>query len=140
MTEWRHTDPLHRNMPGNRATALHRVIGLGSAKSGVHHWWLQRITAAALIPLAVWFLSALIVHVVGGHAATLTWLKRPIVAVPMILLLVTLFHHARLGLQVIIEDYDHSDRLKFAAVAIVHGGCYGLMITGIFATLLIVLG
>ena len=139
MSQWNRRDPINRNPTTGYASALHRAIGLGSAKSGAYHWWLQRVTAVALVPLSVWFLAALIAQVVGGPATAGAWLGRPIVAIPMILLLVALFQHLRLGLQVIIEDYVHSDRIKFAAVAAAHGGCYALMVVGIFAILLIAL-
>lgn len=139
MSQWSRRDPLNRNPASARSTALHRAIGLGSAKSGAHDWWLQRATAVALVPLSVWFLAALIAQVVGGHDAAAAWLAKPIVAILMILFLVAMFQHLRLGLQVIIEDYVHSDRIKFAAVAAVYGGCHALMVAGIFAILLIAL-
>ena len=139
MSQWNRRDPLNRNPASARSTALYRAIGLGSAKSGAHDWWLQRATAVALVPLSVWFLAALIAQVIGGHAVAATWLGRPSVAIMMILLLIALFQHLRLGLQVIIEDYVHSDRIKFAAVAAAHGGCYVLMVAGVFAILSIAL-
>ncbi|MFC5582770.1 succinate dehydrogenase, hydrophobic membrane anchor protein [Rhodanobacter terrae] len=133
MSQWKRRDPLDRDPPEGRASSLHRAMGLGSAKSGAHHWWLQRATAAALVPLSVWFLAELIAQMAKGHVAAAAWLGKPFVAIPMILLLVAMFQHLRLGLQVIIEDYVHSDRIKFAAVAAVHGACYTLMATGILA-------
>ena len=139
MSEWERQDPLQRNAPGGHATALHRAIGLGSAKTGASHWWLQRATAVALIPLFVWFLAALVTHASGGHAELVVWLARPLTAVLMILLLVALFEHLRLGLQVVAEDYVHADRVRFAVVATIHGICYALMTTGIFAVLQIAL-
>jgi succinate dehydrogenase / fumarate reductase membrane anchor subunit len=138
MSQWRRNDPLNRDIAGGHASPLRRAIGLGSAKFGAEHWWLQRVTAVALIPLAVWFMAGLIAHGGDGPAAVSTWLAHPWIALPMILLMVTLFQHTRLGLQVIIEDYVHSDRLKFALVAAIHASCYGLMAVGIFAVLVIV--
>lgn len=139
MSEWKRGDPLQRTQPGDRATALHRVIGLGSAKTGTSHWWLQRATAVALIPLLVWFLAALVTHARAGHAELVVWLARPVTALLMILLLVAMFQHLRLGLQVVAEDYVHADRVRFAVVAAIHGVCYALMTTGIFAVLLVAL-
>lgn len=139
MSEWKRGDPLKRTQSGDRATALHRAIGLGSAKTGVSHWWLQRATAVALIPLLVWFLAALVSHARVGHAELVVWLARPLTALLMILLLIALFQHLRLGLQVIAEDYVHADRLRFAVVAAIHGVCYALMTAGVFAMLLIAL-
>ena len=139
MSQWNRRDPLNRNPASARSTPLHRAIGLGSAKSGAHDWRLQRATGVALVPLSVWFLATLIAQVIGGHATAAAWLGKPIVAILMILFLVAMFQHLRLGLQVIIEDYVHSDRMKFIAVAVVYGGCYALMVAGIFAILLIAL-
>lgn len=139
MSEWKRRDPLQRNSPGDRATALHRAIGLGSAKTGVSHWRLQRATAVALIPLMVWFLAALVAHASSGYAELVAWLANPVTAVLMIVLLVTLFQHLRLGLQVVAEDYVHADRVRFAVVAAIHGVCYALMTVGVFAVLLIAL-
>ncbi|GAB3784935.1 succinate dehydrogenase, hydrophobic membrane anchor protein [Dyella agri] len=139
MSEWKRGDPLQRNQPGGRATALHRSIGLGSAKAGASHWWLQRATAVALIPLLMWFLAALVSHARAGHAELVAWLARPVTAVLMILLLVAMFQHLRLGLQVVAEDYVHADRIRFAVTAAIHGISYALMTAGIFAVLLIAL-
>lgn len=139
MSQWNRHDPLHRDSPGDQATPLRRAIGLGSSKSGAEHWWLQRVTAVALIPLLVWFLAALVAHAGSGHAELVAWLARPVTAVLMILLLVAAFQHLRLGLQVITEDYVHADRLKFALVASIHGICLALMAAGVFAVLLIAL-
>lgn len=139
MSEWKRGDPLLRTQPGDRATPLHRAIGLGSAKTGTSHWWLQRVTAVALIPLLVWFLAALVGHTRAGHAELVVWLARPVTAMLMILLLMALFEHLRLGLQVIAEDYVHADRIRFVVVAAIHGVCYALMAVGIFAVLLLAL-
>jgi len=136
MSEWNRSDPIKRDVAGGKATALHRAKGLGSAKSGVNHWWLQRVSAVALVPLFVWFVTALLVHA-GSARTAADWLAQPWVALPMILLLIALFQHMRLGLQVIIEDYVHVDRLKFALVVTVHGACYSLMVVGIFSVLMI---
>jgi succinate dehydrogenase / fumarate reductase membrane anchor subunit len=138
MSEWHRNDPLNRDVTGGRASALRRAIGLGSAKSGAGHWWLQRITAVALVPLTLWFMAGLIGHAWNGPAAVSAWLAQPLVALPTILLVVVLFQHTRLGLQVVIEDYVHADRPKFALVAATHAGCYGLMAVGIFSVLVIV--
>lgn len=93
-------------------TPLSRVIHLGSARSGAQHWWLQRVTAVALVPLGVWFAASL-VSLAGADLATLqAWLARPIPALLMALFLATAFWHLKLGLQVIIEDYVHEEGAK----------------------------
>lgn len=140
MSEWNRKDPLNRPMPdasSGRASALRRAAGLGSSRSGTEHWRLQRVTAVALVPLSVWFIAALIANAGAEHAST--WLARPWVALPMMVLVIVTFQHTRLGLQVVVEDYVHSDRLKFALVASVHAASYLLMAIGVFATLLIAL-
>ncbi len=88
-------------------TSIGRVRGLGSAKEGAHHWWQQRLTAAANILLVSWFVIS-IARLPGYEYATVVrWLASPWVAVPMVLLVISVFYHFRLGLQVVIEDYQH---------------------------------
>lgn len=112
------------------------AIGLGSAKSGAEHWWAERVSAVALVPLTLWLVAALIAHSRADYAGVLSWLRNPGVAIAMILLLIALFHHTALGLQVIVEDYVHSG-LKFAAVVAVRLGCVALAVAGIIAALMI---
>lgn len=135
MSEWNRSDPLNRNPASGHASALRRAISLGSAKAGTEHWWSQRVTAIALVPLLIWFVASLIAHVGGGYTSVAGWLGWPPVAAVMTALLVALFWHMMLGLRVMIEDYVHSDRLKFAAVATVQACCWALMIIGVFAVL-----
>src|ERR1019366_3557023 len=113
---------------------LGRARGLGSAKDGVEHWWLQRVTAIALAPLTVWFIASLIAHIGGDYASLLAWLRTPMAALLMVLLMVTLFHHTALGLQVVIEDYVHSG-MKILALLAVRLACLGLAAAGVLATL-----
>jgi succinate dehydrogenase / fumarate reductase membrane anchor subunit len=113
-------------------SALARAIGRGSAKSGVEHWWAQRISAIALVPLMLWFVACLIRHTGSDYADFVAWLRDPAPMIGMILLLIFLFHHAGLGLQVVVEDYVHSD-WKFAAVIGVRLGCAALAMAGIIA-------
>ncbi len=90
-------------------TSIGRVRGLGSAHEGTHHWWRQRLTAGANIALFAWLLLAL--ARLGAHdfAGVHLWLTSPWVAVPMALLVLNVFYHLRLGLQVVIEDYQHDE-------------------------------
>ena len=90
---------------------LGRAIGLGSAKHGADHWWAQRVSAVALILLGLWFAASLIAHAGADHGAVVAWLRNPITAILMLLLVATTFYHAALGLQVVIEDYVHSEWL-----------------------------
>jgi succinate dehydrogenase / fumarate reductase membrane anchor subunit len=118
---------------------LARAIGLGSAKSGVEHWWAERVSAVALVPLTLWFVASIIAHTRSDYAGVITWLREFPTTILMILLLVALFYHTALGLQVVIEDYVHSG-LKFAAVVAVRLGCFAIATIGIFATLHIAWG
>jgi succinate dehydrogenase / fumarate reductase membrane anchor subunit len=115
-------------------TPLSRAIGLGSAKSGVEHWWAQRASAVALVPLTLWFIAATIAHTSSDYATFVAWLHAPAVMIAMVLLLITLFHHTALGLQVIAEDYVHSGA-KFAVVIAIRLCCLALAIAGIVAVL-----
>jgi succinate dehydrogenase / fumarate reductase membrane anchor subunit len=88
-------------------TELGRVRGLGSAKEGAHHWWQQRVTAAANLFLTIWFFVALVRLPAYDFDTVHAWLASPWAAIPLILLIVSVFYHFRLGLQVLIEDYLH---------------------------------
>jgi succinate dehydrogenase / fumarate reductase membrane anchor subunit len=109
-------------------------MGLGSAKAGVENWWAERVSAVALVPLTLWFVTSMIAHTRGDYAGLIAWLRELPTTVFMILLLVALFQHLALGLQVIVEDYVHSS-LRLAAIVVVRLGCFAIAIIGIFATL-----
>jgi succinate dehydrogenase / fumarate reductase membrane anchor subunit len=93
-------------------TPLARVIHLGSAKNGTQHFWSQRVTAVALVPLAIWFAASL-VSLAGADLPTMrAWLGAPLPALFMVLFLAVGFWHLKLGLQTIIEDYVHGEGSK----------------------------
>ena len=121
-------------------TPLARVRGLGSAKEGTAHWWAQRLTAIALVPLVLWFAVSLIVLAGADHAAVAAWLRDPVAAVLMLLLVLAGFHHAQLGVQVVIEDYVHTEWLKLALVTAVRFAAVALGIGAAFSVLKIALG
>ena len=118
----------------NTRSPLSRAIGLGSAREGSEHWWGQRISAVALVPLTLWFAASIVAHAGSDYATFIAWIKSPFVATLMTLLLIFLFYHAALGLQVVIEDYVHS-RAKFAWKIAVRLGCFALATAGVVATL-----
>lgn len=127
------------SMPSFRSD-LSRARGLGSAKEGAHHWWLQRVTAIAMVPLVVWFVIALIGLQGADYDAMVAWLGAPINAVLMVLFVGAAFYHASLGVQVIIEDYVSHElyrRLSIlgAKFALVFGG-----VACVFSTLKIAFG
>ena len=94
-------------------TDLGRVRGLGTAKEGVHHWWMQRLTAIALIPLTLWFIISIATLNNASYTETVNWLSIPLVSIFMILLVSAMLYHALLGVQVVVEDYIHQEGFKF---------------------------
>lgn len=118
---------------------LGRALGLGSAKDGVEQWWRERVTAIALVPLTVWFAASIVMQMNSDYATAIAWLRTPLAATLMILLLMTLFWHTALGLQVVIEDYVHSG-LKLPLLIALRFGCIVLSIAGILAVLRICVG
>lgn len=116
-------------------TPISRVRGLGSAKEGTHHWWMQRITAIALIPLGIWFVVSLICLAGADHATVSAWLAGPLTAVLMLLLIVATFHHLQLGIQVVIEDYVHGEAAKMACLIGLKLASFALGIAAAFAVL-----
>jgi succinate dehydrogenase / fumarate reductase membrane anchor subunit len=107
-------------------TPLARVRGLGSAKDGTAHWWAQRLTAIALVPLSLWFVISVICLIGADYASFTGWLSGPVSGGLMILLIGATFYHAALGLQVVIEDYVHQDCVKIAALVAVKFACAAL--------------
>jgi succinate dehydrogenase / fumarate reductase membrane anchor subunit len=99
-------------------TELGRVRGLGAAKDGVHHWWLQRVTAIANIVLMLWFVFSLVRLPALDYSSVTLWLRQPVAAVPMLLLIVSVFWHFRLGVQVLIEDYVQGPARIIAMLAL----------------------
>ena len=97
---------------------LGRVRGLGSAKEGAHHWWVQRLTAVALVPLTLWFIASLVVLTGASHGEVALWLARPHNAVLMLELIGATFWHGALGLQVVIEDYIHGEGVRVVTLLV----------------------
>jgi succinate dehydrogenase / fumarate reductase, membrane anchor subunit len=97
-------------------TPLSHVRGLGSAREGTHHWWLERTTSAALIPLTLWFIISLVFISRYDHAELAAWIARPFNTALLVLFLTLTFHHSILGIQVVIEDYVHHEGYRLAAL------------------------
>ena len=114
--------------------------GLGSAKQGLHHWWMQRLTAIALVPLIVWLMVSLVTLSNAGYADALAWVESPSVAVLLVLLIGALFYHAQLGLQVVLEDYVHCAWMQLAGQIAVRFVCVIAGVAGILAVLKVALG
>lgn len=128
------------NPPTTLKSRLGRVRGLGSAKEGAAHWWVQRLTAIALVPLVFWLVASLAALSDAGHSAVVAWLRGPIAPVAMIALLAVSFHHLQLGLQVVIEDYVHSEAAKITLIVSVKLGAALSALIAIMSVLRIALG
>jgi len=99
---------------GKMSTPLSRVLGLGSARSGTEHFWLQRLTAVANLPLIIAFVVIVVALLGRNHAAVVQILGSPLIAVLMLLFIVSITTHMRIGMQVIIEDYVHEEGPRLA--------------------------
>ena len=121
-------------------TPIARARGLGSAKGGTHHWWMQRLTAIALIPLTVWLVASLVAIGAADHARTVLWIRSPTVGIALLLTIAALFHHAQLGMQVVVEDYVQGEGKKIAALIAVKLLAVALAATAAFSVLRITFG
>lgn len=121
-------------------SSFERTKGLGSAREGVGHWWMQRVTAVALIPLSLWFVASLIALAKCDYTTFILWLRTPITTALVVLMLIALFYHMALGLRVVVEDYVHVNRFKIPMVIAIHLACFALAIVGVVTTLRIAFG
>lgn len=121
-----------------RGTALKQVRGLGSAKQGAHHWWIQRVTAFGNLVLIPWLIISLLRLPDLQYATVTSWLQSPLAAVPMALIVINTFYHFRLGLQVVIEDYQH-DESRIIAMALLHFWTFGMGGLALFSILKVAL-
>ena len=119
----------------DKGTELGRVRGLGSAREGAHHWIGQRLTALSNLLLMLWFLGSLFTLPAINYETVTAWLSSPLVAVPMILLLVSTCWHLRLGLQVFIEDYAHAPSAKLPLLILLNFYAIAAAALGTFAVL-----
>jgi succinate dehydrogenase / fumarate reductase membrane anchor subunit len=100
---------------------LGRARGLGSAKSGLHHWWAQRLTAVALLPLSLYFVISVLMLEGASRDQVAAFLAEPWNTVLYLCLIAALFYHLSLGLQVVIEDYVHTDATRMASILALKG-------------------
>ena len=114
---------------------LAKARGLGSARTGSHHWWLQRVTAIVLLPLTLWFVFSIISLVDHSRQQVVEWLSSPLSLSLMIAFILATFYHLNLGLQVVIEDYVHSRSLKTASLLAMKAACYLLSLLCIISAL-----
>lgn len=104
-------------------TPMKRARGLGSAKEGAHHWWHQRVTAIALMFLAIWFVISMMVMAGASYEEVRAWIGHPVVSGLLLLTIGFMFYHLKLGLQVVIEDYIQAEMLKLGSLMLTSGAC-----------------
>ena len=120
---------------------LGRVRGLGPTKEGgTGHWWMQRLTAIALVPLTIWFVVSTVSMVGVDLAYFREWISGPGNAVLLILLTIAVYHHGQLGLQVVIEDYIHHEWVHFTAIISVKLGAFSMAVYTIYSITLLAFG
>lgn len=114
---------------------LGRVRGLGSAKGGTHHWWMQRVTSIALLPLTIWFAFSAALLAGASYEQTIAWIARPWNAVLLLATIALIFHHIAAGMQVVIEDYANQEWSKMSSILVVKAICALLAIASALAVL-----
>lgn len=121
-------------------TPLNRVLGLGTGEGAGEHWWVQRLTAVALIPLGLWFAYELLTLPGFDYATVVAWVREPVTSIMLILLVIAVGYHSSLGVQVVIEDYVAGKGGKAAALMASTLAHAGLTIAAVVAVLRIAFG
>lgn len=121
-------------------TTIGKVRGLGSAHNGSHHWLIQRFTAVGNLLLIIWFIASLLMLHNLHYETVREWLARPVPATAMALLIISTFWHARLGMQVMFEDYVHTPANKFAVMAALNLASFGGAAFGLLCVMRLALG
>lgn len=124
----------------NLSSPLSKAKGLGASGEGSHHFWLQRLTALALVPLILWFCFSIALLPEASYESVIAWLQSPFNAILMLLLVIVSFQHAQLGLQVILEDYISDHGKRFFAIILIKFISYFMMAAGIYSIIKITLG
>lgn len=115
-----------------RRSQLGRARGIGAAHTGAHHWYMERVTSIALVPLTLWFVFSVVRHAGAAHEDIVQWAQRPWNTVLLMALIVTTFHHMQLGLQAVLEDYVHNRAAQRVSILAMKAVCWLL---GLFAGL-----
>jgi succinate dehydrogenase membrane anchor subunit len=118
---------------------LGKVLGTGSAKEGVHHWWLQRLTSIALVPLTIWFVVSLLSLPSFEHVTVIAWMANSWTALFLVLFILVATWHSQLGVRVVVEDYVHggAKTLTLVVTTFIHAV---VAAAGIFAVLKVAFG
>jgi len=119
---------------------LGRVLGLGAAKEGVHHWWVQRLTAVALVPLSIWFVVSLLALPSLDHATVIAWMGQSWTALLLIVFVLVVTWHSQLGVRVVVEDYVHGAGAKTLTLVVVGFAHVLIGAAGVFAVLKVACG
>ena len=119
---------------------LGRVVGLGAAKEGVHHWWLQRLTSIALVPLAIWFAVSILLLPSLDRVTVIAWMAQSWTALLLIVLVLVSTYHSQLGVRVVVEDYVHNSGMKTLTLVILTFSHALLAVAGVFAILKVAFG
>jgi succinate dehydrogenase / fumarate reductase membrane anchor subunit len=114
---------------------LRRVLGLGSAQSGVSHWWAQRLTSVALVPLSIWFVVSLLALPSLEHATVVAWIAQGWTALLLIIFVLVAVWHSQLGVQVVVEDYVHGSGAKTLTLVLLSFAHVLIAAAGVFAVL-----
>jgi succinate dehydrogenase / fumarate reductase membrane anchor subunit len=123
-----------------RSSALGRVLGKGSAKYGVDHWWAQRVTAIALVPLVVWFLVSLLFIPRFNYAILAQWMNHTWNAVLLVALVLVVAQHSYLGVRVVVEDYVHHPGARILTLLAFQFAHVLIAAAGVFAVLKVAFG
>jgi len=119
---------------------LGRVLGTGAAHDGVRHWWMQRLTSIALVPLTMWFVVSLLALPSLGYSTLVAWMSQSSTALLLILLVLTAAWHSQLGVRVVVEDYVHAAGARALALVLIGFAHVLLAVAGVFAVLKIAFG
>lgn len=117
-----------------------QAVGLGSAKHGFSHWWWQRVTAVALVPLCLWFVCSVLSLLGNGYDAATAWLSSPVNATLMMVFVLAMLYHAQTGLQTVIEDYVHTKWLNLTMLLIVKFAAVVMAVLATISVLKVALG
>ncbi|HEY1874486.1 MAG TPA: succinate dehydrogenase, hydrophobic membrane anchor protein [Steroidobacteraceae bacterium] len=119
---------------------LGRVLGTGAAHDGVRHWWLQRLTSIALVPLTVWFVVSLLALPSLGYSTLVAWMSQSSTALLLILLVLTAAWHSQLGVRVVVDDYVHGAGARTLTLVVIAFAHVLLAAAGVFAILRVAFG
>ena len=119
---------------------LGRVLGTGAAHDGVRHWWMQRLTSIALVPLTVWFVVSLLALPSLGYGTLIAWMSESWTALLLILLVLTAAWHSQLGVRVVVEDYVHGAGARTLTLVLIGFAHVLLAAAGVFAILKVAFG